>query len=155
MLHICVMQSLNLPTCKFRITKQSGDKYIYDIIRNKPILLTPEEWVRQHMIHYLHFDLGYPKGLVKVESGVVYNARMKRSDIVVYNNMAAPHILIECKAPSIKINQATLEQVAMYNHTLEASIIVLTNGLTHYTFRIGEEGELVNLGEVPKFERKE
>ena len=147
------MQSLNLPTCKFRISTENGDKYIYDVIRSKHILLTPEEWVRQHIIHHLLHDLEYPKGLIKVETGVVYNERMKRSDVVVFTNMAKPHILIECKAPSVKIDQSTLEQVAMYNRTLKASIIVLTNGLTHYTFKLGEKGELVNLEKLPKFER--
>lgn len=153
MLHICVMQSLNLPNYEFRIFLKNGEKYIYDIIRNKPILLIPEEWVRQHMIHYLIKGLGYPKGLVKVESGVVYNERIKRSDIVVYSNEAKPQILIECKAPTVKINQSTFEQVAMYNRTLNASIIILTNGLIHYTFKLGANGELINLNEIPRFER--
>jgi len=149
------MQSLNLPTYAFRITQnENGEKYIYDIIRKKPIMLTPEEWVRQHMIHYLHNDLGYPKGLLKVESGVVYNTRLKRSDIVVYTNESKPFILVECKAPSVKISQSTLEQVAMYNKTLNASVIILSNGLTHYTFKLDKKGELLNLDEIPKFERK-
>ena len=149
------MQSLNLPTYEFRITQNTdGEKYVYDIIRKKPIMLTPEEWVRQHMIHYLHNDLGYPKGLLKVESGVMYNTRLKRSDIVIYNSAGKPHILVECKAPSVKIDQSTLEQVAMYNRTLNAPIIILTNGLTHYTFELGENGELLNLDKIPQFERK-
>jgi hypothetical protein len=152
-LHICVMQSLNLPTYKFRITSKNETDYIYDVIRNKPILLTPEEWVRQHLIHYLIEDLGYPKALIKVESGVVYNTRIKRSDIVIYDNLAKPHILVECKSPDVKINQSTLEQVAMYNRTLNASVLILSNGLTHYTFKLGANGELVNLAEIPKFER--
>ncbi len=145
------MQTLNLPTYKFRITTNNDDTYIYDIIRKKPIMLTPEEWVRQHMIHYLHNDLGYPKGLLKVESGVVYNSRLKRSDIVIYDNNGKPYILVECKAPSVKVNQSTLEQVAMYNRTLSAKIIILTNGLTHYTFKLDVKGELVNLDEIPSY----
>lgn len=151
MLHLCTMQSLNLPTYKFRITAKNRDKYIYDIIRNKSILLTPEEWVRQHIIHYLINDLNYPKGLIKVESGVVYNARMKRSDVIIYNKEGKPHILVECKAPSVKIGQSTLEQVAMYNKTLNAAIIILTNGLTHYTFKITKDGRLVNLDKIPSY----
>lgn len=154
MLHICTMQSLNLPKYEFRLITKNKEEHIYDIIRNKFLLLTPEEWVRQHMIHYLIKDLRYPKGLVKVESGVVYNARVKRSDIVIYNKLGKPYILIECKSPSIKINQSTFEQVAMYNRTLNASIIILTNGLMHYTFKFGANGELINLDEIPKFERK-
>lgn len=148
------MQSLNLPKYEFRLITKNKEEHIYDIIRNKFLLLTPEEWVRQHMIHYLIKDLRYPKGLVKVESGVVYNASVKRSDIVIYNTLGRPYILVECKSPSIKINQSTFEQVAMYNRTLNASIIILTNGLMHYTFKFGERGELINLNEIPKFERK-
>jgi len=151
-LHICGVQSLNFPKYEFKITRKEEGDFIFDIIRRKDILLTPEEWVRQHVIHYLFKDLGYPKGLIRVESGVVYNARLKRSDIVVYNNKGIPHLLIECKAPSVKINQSTLEQVAMYNHSLKAPIILLTNGLTHYTFKINANNELINLESVPKFE---
>lgn len=147
------MQSLNLPSYDFRITNVENIEYIFDIIRNKPIVLTPEEWVRQHMVHFLLNDSNYPKGLIKVESGLVYNDRVKRSDIIIYDNQAKPYLLVECKAPAIPINQSTLEQVAMYNRTLNAPIIVLTNGLTHYTFRIGEKGELINLEEIPKFRR--
>ncbi len=151
MLHICKVQSLNFPKYEFKITRKEEGTFIFDIIRKKNILLTPEEWVRQHIVCYLHYDLGYPKGLIKVESGVAYNARMKRSDIVVYLNTGSPYLLIECKAPSVKISQSTLEQVAMYNHTLKAEILVLTNGLMHYTFKISREGELVNLPEIPKY----
>ncbi len=147
------MQFLNLPACKFRIVTNKGDKYIYDIIRKKNIMLTPEEWVRQHMIHYLHNYLGYPKGLIKVESGVLYNTKLKRSDIVIYNNLGKPLVLVECKAPSVKVSQSTLEQVAMYNKTLNASIIILTNGLIHYTFELDKNGELQNLDKIPTFER--
>ncbi len=152
-MHICAVQSLKFPGYEFKITRKEEGDFIFDIIRRKDILLTPEEWVRQHVIHYLFKNLGYPKGLIKVESGVTYNARIKRSDIVVYNNKATPHILIECKAPSVKISQSTLEQVAMYNHTLKAEILVLTNGLMHYTFRISNNGELVNLPQIPTYEQ--
>ncbi len=147
------MQTLNLPNCNFKITRKEEGEYVFDIIRKKNILLTPEEWVRQHMIHYLVNELNYPKGLIKVESGVSYNAKMKRSDVVVYDNSGAPHVLVECKAPNVRINQTTLEQVAMYNRTIKAPIIILTNGLIHYTFKVGKKGELKNLDLIPKFER--
>ncbi len=147
------MQTLNFPNCDFKITRKEEGEYVFDIIRKKDILLTPEEWVRQHIIHYLLDELDYPRGLVKVESGVSYNKRMKRSDVVIYNNLGNPQILVECKAPGVKIDQSTLEQVAVYNNSLKASIIILTNGLVHYTFKIGAAGELINLKEIPKFER--
>lgn len=153
-LHICSMQKLNLPDYAFRIQTNEGVESIYDIIRNKYIVLTAEEWVRQHIIRYLIEDLGYPKGLIKVESGVSYNSRIKRSDIVVFNNMGEPSILVECKSPDISINQSTLEQAAMYNHTLKAEIIVLTNGITHFTFSIDSTGKLVNRNEIPSYKGK-
>ncbi len=151
MLHICAMQNLNLPSYNFRMSNKGKDDFIFDVIRKKLILLTPEEWVRQHIIHYLHKDLGYPKGLLKVESGVEYNTRLKRSDIIVFTNEGKPHILVECKSPSVKIDQSTLEQVAMYNKTLNATIIILTNGLIHYTFKISKEGKLDNLDKIPSY----
>ncbi len=145
------MQKLNFPTYPFKISRREEGDFIFDIIRKKVILLTPEEWVRQHIIHYLHKDLGYPKGLIRVESGVKYNTRVKRSDVVIYNNSGAPAMLIECKAPNVKINQSTLEQVAMYNRTLNASVIILTNGLVHYTFRISKKDKLENLDKIPNY----
>lgn len=151
MLHICCMQTLNLPSYEFQISRKGEEEFIFDIFRKKLILLTPEEWVRQHILHYLHTHLGYPKGLLKVESGVNYNRRIKRSDIVVYDNLGKPYMLVECKAPSVKIGQSTLEQAAMYNRTLKASIVLLTNGLTHYTFRLSAQGEIINLTEIPKY----
>ncbi|VAW26871.1 FIG00650232: hypothetical protein [hydrothermal vent metagenome] len=148
------MQTLNLPSYECRISQKEEGDFIFDFIRKKFILLTPEEWVRQHLVNYLHKDLGYPKGLIKIETGVTYNARMKRSDVVIYNNEGNPHILVECKAPTVKINQSTLEQAAMYNRTLKAPIILLSNGLVHYTFKLDEDGQLINLSEIPKFEHK-
>ncbi|MCF6361714.1 MAG: type I restriction enzyme HsdR N-terminal domain-containing protein [Cyclobacteriaceae bacterium] len=145
------MQTLNLPNYDFKITRKEKGDFIFDVIRKKNILLTPEEWVRQHMIHYLHKNSGYPKGLLKVESGVMYNARMKRSDIIIYDRKGSPNILVECKAPSVKIDQSTVEQVAMYNRTLNASVIILTNGMVHYTFKLGDKGVLINLDEIPEF----
>ncbi|VAW45602.1 hypothetical protein MNBD_GAMMA03-129 [hydrothermal vent metagenome] len=145
------MQTLNLPSYNFKITHKEEGDFIFDVIRKKNILLTPEEWVRQHIIHYLHKNLGYPKGLLKVESGVMYNARMKRSDIIIYDRKGSPSILVECKAPSVKINQSTVEQAAMYNRTLNASVIILTNGVVHYTFKLDDKGVLINLDEIPKY----
>lgn len=152
-LHICSMQVLNLPTYSFRIKEENDEQYIYDIVRSKFILLTKEEWVRQHILHYLITDLGYPKGLIKVESGVAYNRRPKRSDIVVYNNLGNADILVECKSPDMPINQSTMEQAAMYTKTLKANYIVLTNGMTHYTFSFDSDGKLKNLQSIPKYNR--
>lgn len=153
-LHICSMQQLNLPGYTFKIKSIDGVEVIYDVVRNKYVVLTAEEWVRQHIIRYLMDDLGYPRGLIKVESGVSYNSRMKRSDIVVYNNLGKPFILVECKSPDTNINQSTLEQSAMYNHTLKAEVVVLTNGMTHYTFSVTKGGQLENLKFIPTYKRE-
>lgn len=152
-LHICNMQQLKLPAYSFKIKTIDGIDLIFDRVRSKYVTLTEEEWVRQHIICYLIEDLNYPKGLIKVESGVLYNTRTKRSDIVVYNNLGKPLILVECKSPTTNISQATLEQAAMYNHTLKAKIILLTNGLNHYTFSVGDKGKLINLESVPPYQR--
>lgn len=151
LLHICGMQELNLPTYSFKTKTTDGAELIFDGIRNKFVVLTEEEWVRQHVLRYLTEDLGYPKGLIKCETGVAYNTRMKRSDIVVFNNKGIPEILVECKSPGVNINQATLEQAAMYNRTLKARIIFLTNGMIHYTFSFDESGNLVNLDKIPSY----
>ena len=125
------MVPLNLPPCDF-ILKREGDKvYILDILRKKYLLLTPEEWVRQHFVHYLINDLDYPKSLIKIEGGLKFNALSKRSDIVVFSREGSPWMLIECKAPDVKLRQATIEQAATYNHTLRAKFLVITNGMTH------------------------
>ena len=125
------MVSLNLPPCDFTL-KRDGDKvYILDILRKKYLLLTPEEWVRQHFVHYLINDLDYPKSLIKIEGGLKFNALSKRSDIVVFSREGSPWMLIECKAPDVKLRQATIEQAATYNHTLRAKFLVITNGMMH------------------------
>lgn len=145
------MQSLNFPSFEPKLIHQDGETRIFDKVRGKYVLLTAEEWVRQHVLYYLIHKLSYPKGLIKVESGVAYNSRIKRSDIVVYTNKAKPYILVECKAPEVAISQATLEQAAMYNKTLQAPIIMLTNGLTHYSFMLDEQGQPTSLEHLPAY----
>jgi len=126
------MKQLNLPNIDYKIRKAGSNIEIFDIIRKKYIVITPEEWVRQHFIHYLHFHLGYSKSLIKVESGLKYNQRIKRSDILVYNNQAIPSLLVECKSFNVKINQQGFNQLSVYNKTLGAQYLILTNGLKHY-----------------------
>lgn len=131
--YICSMDSLNLPKYEPRIEKRDGKLVIFDPIRKKSVVLTPEEWVRQHYLNYLLTELAYPKSRIRVESGVSYNNLPKRSDIVFYDENLKPQILIECKAASIKIDQKTFDQIGMYNRTLGARFLVATNGITHYT----------------------
>ncbi|MBE0423987.1 MAG: type I restriction enzyme HsdR N-terminal domain-containing protein [Lutibacter sp.] len=126
------MQPLNLPTYPFKIKSSENKHFIFDIVRKKYMVLTPEEWVRQHIVHYLIAEKNYPISLIAVEKKVTVNKLIKRTDILVFNNKGNPHIIVECKAPSIKITQDAFDQIARYNLKLEANYLIVTNGLTHF-----------------------
>lgn len=144
------MQSLNLPPFDHKVKQHNGKAYIYDAIRRKYVLLSPEEWVRQHFIQLLinHYD--YPKSLFSVETGLVYNKLAKRTDIVVLSTAGTPFLLIECKAPHVPISEATFAQIGRYNFTLRPTYLAVTNGLDHYCFCI-QEGKLTYLDDFPNF----
>ncbi len=110
---------------------REGKLLVFDSLRKKDLILTPEEWVRQHWISYLLNQLDYPKGLVALEKGLKYNQLMKRTDILVFNQKGAPYLLIECKAPQVAINQKTLEQACLYHKELQPDFLILSNGLQH------------------------
>ena len=135
------MQKLNLPEFKPTLKKEEGKIWIFDMIRKKYFVLTPEEWVRQHFIHYLIAELKYPKSLFRIESSLTYNKLQKRSDILVFNRDAKPWMLIECKSPDIKLSQKAFNQVAVYNMTVNAKFVAVTNGLVHYCCEAAKEGE--------------
>lgn len=126
------MQQLNLPPYKLKVKSSENKLLIFDIVRKKYIVLTPEEWVRQHFIHYLVEEKNYPISLIAVEKQLKVNTRTKRTDIVIYNTQGAPEIIVECKAPSIKISQHVFDQIARYNMELKAPYLIVTNGLFHY-----------------------
>src|ERR1035437_936674 len=109
------MVKLNLPEYKFRIQKSEKETRIFDSIRKKFIVLTPEEWVRQNFIHYIIEEKKYPVSLIAVETGLKYNRLKKRSDIIIYDRKGNVWMIIECKAPEVKISQDTFDQVATYN----------------------------------------
>lgn len=127
---------LNLPVIDVKLSKEEGKVFIFDTFRKKKVVLTPEEWVRQHFAHYLTTQLGYPKSLMKIESGLKYNKLAKRSDIVVCNNQGVPLILVECKSYRQKLDQKVLDQVSLYNQTVKAPYLAISNGLQHYFFEI-------------------
>ncbi|MEO7694419.1 MAG: type I restriction enzyme HsdR N-terminal domain-containing protein [Chryseolinea sp.] len=146
------MIALNLPTFEYILKKESGKMFILDILRKKYLVLTPEEWVRQHFIHFLIKVHHYPRSLIKVEGGLTFNRLQKRSDIVIFNREGQPWMVVECKAPDVKLRQDTIEQAAVYNHTLKARYIVITNGMTHYYCEVNwEEGTTLLLTELPVF----
>ena len=125
------MQKLNLPIYSIKLKKEENKTLVFDPIRKKHIVLTPEEWVRQNFIQFLIEEKNYPASLMAVEMGIDLLNTKKRCDIVLYNTKGLPHMIVECKAPSIKISQDTFDQIARYNMTLKTELIVVTNGLKH------------------------
>jgi hypothetical protein len=130
---------LHLPPYPFKITDQNGQLTLFDVIRKKNIVITPEEWVRQHYVQYLINQKHYPKTLIKLEGGHKLHGMAKRSDIVVYNSTGEKILLVECKAPSVPIDQKTFDQVARYNMVHKVKLLAVTNGLQHYYCRIDFE----------------
>src|SRR5690349_14800264 len=130
------MYKLNLPDFDYKLKKAEGKVWIFDVIRKKFIVLTPEEWVRQHFVNYLISDLKYPKALIKVEGGLKFNQLSKRSDIVVFNRDGNPWMIVECKSPTIALTQESLMQASVYNSTLRANYITVTNGIVHHCANI-------------------
>jgi len=135
------MQQLNLPTYPFKIKSSENKYFIFDIVRKKYVVLTPEEWVRQHTVHYLISAKNYPISLIAIEKKVTVNKLTKRTDILIFNNQGKPHIIVECKAPSIKISQDSFDQIARYNLKLAADYLIVTNGLTHFYAVVDAENE--------------
>ena len=145
------MFKLNLPDFNIKLRKAEGKVWIFDMIRKKFIVLTPEEWVRQHFIHYLINHLNYPKSLFRIEGSLTYNKLQKRSDILIYDRGGKPWMLVECKAPTIKLTQKAFNQVAVYNMTLGAQYIAVTNGRVQYCFEPSVHGEANHLASFPEF----
>ena len=126
------MQVLNFPTYPFRIKNRKNKSYIFDIIRKKFVQIQTDEWVRQHLVWFLIHEKKYPKSLINVEKKILVNGLTKRVDVVVFNKDGSIYLLVECKAPEIKITQQTFDQIARYNLSLNAQLLMVTNGLTHY-----------------------
>ena len=135
------MQKLNFPQYTFRFKNSENKVAVFDEIRKKFVILTPEEWVRLHTVQYLISEKKYPKSLINVEKQLKIGKRIKRYDIVVFNSKGGIHIIVECKAPSIKITQNTFDQIARYNMSLDASFLMVTNGLDHHFCQLDYEKE--------------
>lgn len=139
---------INLPSADLRL--QNGN--VWDILRKKFVLCTPEEWVRQHFIHFMINHLGFPLGRMVSEYKVVYNGMNKRCDIAVFDQYKSANCIVECKAPTIKISDDTFYQVAKYAHVLGAKYLILTNGISHYCARVNEKtGEIIYLETIPAY----
>lgn len=137
------MIRLNLPSFDYKLKKTGEKIFIYDIIRKKYVVLAPEEWVRQHFIHYMINHLNYPRTLINVETGLIFNQLKKRSDIIVYARTGNPWLAIECKSPDQPINKKVLQQISVYNSSLNAHYIALTNGIRHICCRVDVAGKTI------------
>ncbi len=141
---------LNLPQYPFRLKQEDDTLSIFDEIRKKSIVITPEEWVRQHFVQYLIKEKKYPKTLIKLEGGHKLHGKARRTDIVVYNREGNKVLLVECKAPGVAITQKVFEQIARYNMTHKIELLAVTNGLQHYFCVINfEEGSYKFISELP------
>jgi hypothetical protein len=148
------MVSLNFPEINLELTRKANNIYVFDIIRKKTILLTPEEWVRQHTIHYLISYLGYPKSLIKIEGGLRVNKLLRRTDILVYNNTGNAWMIIECKSYKVKLKDDAFYQLSAYNSTHNARFLVITNGHQHNCVEVDYvEKKIIPLEGFPAFQR--
>lgn len=146
------MQQLNFNSYQFRFKNTEGNISIFDEIRRKFIVLTPEEWVRQHVVQYLLQEKKYPKSYINVEKVIKLNGLIKRYDVVVFQPNGKLFLLVECKSADIVINQTTFDQIARYNMALESEYLMVTNGLNHYFCQMDYQSEKYNfLKELPDF----
>jgi hypothetical protein len=146
------MEMLNLPTYSFKIKSINNKEHIFDEIRKKYVALTPEEWVRQNFIRYMIETLAIPASLIAVEMSIKLNKLSKRCDIVVYDKNGNAILIVECKAPSIKINQKTFDQITRYNINFKVPYLIVTNGINHYCCKIDyEKSSFTFLEEIPTY----
>lgn len=148
------LPGLNLPHFEPLLRKAEDKLWIFDSLRKKYLVLTTEEWVRQHWVNFLIYHHDYPQGLFSLERGLTYNQLSKRTDLIVFDREGSPYLLIECKAPSVRIDEKTLCQAMVYNQRLNCQNLVLSNGLTHVYLTYSEnDGKFIqtrNLPEPPK-----
>lgn len=133
------MIKLNLPPFDIQLEQRAGKVYVWDVLRHKSIRLTPEEWVRQHFVHYLIEQLGYPQGLLMNEVSLEVGGFKRRSDTVLYTRRLTPQMIIEYKAPDIALGKRVLNQVLRYNFSLRVPYLILSNGLEHTAYHIDYE----------------
>ncbi|MDA0890661.1 MAG: type I restriction enzyme HsdR N-terminal domain-containing protein, partial [Bacteroidetes bacterium] len=138
------LPKLNLPNVVLKTKLVEATTQVFDVVRKKYFKLTAEEWVRQHFIHYLSKQKNYPFGLMGVEQMIKYNNLKTRADIVLYNVEGVPSMIVECKAPNMKITQDTFDQIARYNFKLKVKYLVVTNGLQHFCCEMDYEKNQIN-----------
>lgn len=130
------MLELNLPPFEKKITTEGNKSSIFDIIRRRYVALTPEEWVRQHFVHFLIEHKGYPQSLMGNEVSLDLNGMSRRCDTVVFDRSLKPRVIIEYKAPTVKVTQRVFDQICRYNIVLQVDYLIVSNGLDHYCCRV-------------------
>lgn len=146
------MQPLSLPPYPCKTCRREGRTYIFDILRGKYVALTPEEWVRQHFVHYLIEQKGYPQALMANEVQIVLNGMKRRCDTVLYRRDLSARMIIEYKKPEVKVTQAVFDQITRYNLVLKVDYLIVSNGIEHYCCRMDyERNHYVFLPEIPDY----
>ena len=133
------MFSINLPPYPIKLGEKDGKRTIFDILRQKYVALTPEEWVRQHFVHFMMAQKGYPKGLLANEVELKVGNKRLRCDTLLYTRELRPRMIVEYKAPTIQLQQKTFDQISVYNLLLHVDYLVVSNGLQHYCCRMDYE----------------
>lgn len=145
------MQALHFPAYPIKLKTVNQQTQIFDEVRKKWLKWTPEEWVRQHMIHFLHQEYDYPLSLMAVEKKINFNTMDRRPDLVCFNTNSSPVLIAECKAPEIKLDQKTLDQIARYNMVLQVPALFITNGIQHYCLVLNDQKQYEYVNSVPHF----
>lgn len=146
------MIKLNFPDYTFSIKEMDGKAVIFDPARKKYISLMPEEWVRQHVIQFLHLEKQVPLSLIRVESEIKLYKTRKRFDIAVFDRNGHPRLVVECKAPSVQVTQEVLDQVVRYNFALKVGLLMLTNGIQHLYCQVDTNDGLIKIiDDLPDF----
>lgn len=147
-----MLRQLNFDNYEYRLKEEEGKQFIFDPIRKKFLVLTPEEWVRQNTIMHLHHELAVPLSHITVEKSMKLNKMTKRADILVYNKDLQHALLVECKAPDVKIKEEVFHQIARYNLVFKVNYLFVTNGLEHYYAYIDHEKKYVSfIRELPPY----
>ncbi len=149
------MPKLDLSNYQPQVKKIDGELYIFDLVRKKYVYLIPEEWVRQALIDLLVHQYHYPKGLMRIEGGLNYGQRQKRSDILVYDRFGHPFFLVECKSMKVPINQSVIDQAAQYNAVIQAPYLAVCNGVDYYAYQMDHQAKKIEpIAAIPSFPEK-
>lgn len=148
-----MLPQLNLPKYELRLKNEDGKQFVFCQVRKKFLVLTPEEWVRQNLISFLNTEHGYPISLMKIEREVKGGHRQKRADLIVYDTLGKPLLLVECKAPKEKLDKETFFQLGRYNRFIGAALLMVSNGMQHYCCHVTENNEFKFLNEIPKYKK--